>query len=73
MTRLLLRNPSNYVMWIILFWIFVNCLCLSHLFLFYDDETRPRSHECQVPPMLIGVGIATDLVLSGRGIVNPAA
>jgi hypothetical protein len=32
-------NPSNYVMWIILFWIFVNCLCLSHLFLFYGDET----------------------------------
>jgi hypothetical protein len=45
MTRLLFRNPSNYIMWIILFWIFVNCICLSHLFLFYGDETTAQSND----------------------------
>jgi cellulose synthase (UDP-forming) len=35
MTHLLFRDPSNFVMWIIVFWLFVNSICLSHLFIFY--------------------------------------
>ena len=34
MTHLLGRNPSNYVLWILVFWLFVNSICLGHLFLF---------------------------------------
>ena len=38
MTHLLFQDPLNYVMWIIVFWLFVNGVCLSHLFLFYPVD-----------------------------------
>ncbi len=35
MTHLLFQTPSNYILWIIVFWLFVNSICLGHLFVFY--------------------------------------
>jgi cellulose synthase (UDP-forming) len=38
MAHLVAMTPSNYVMWIILFWLFMNSVSLGHLFIFKYEE-----------------------------------
>ncbi len=38
MSPLVASNPSNCIMWIILCWLYVNSVCLGHLFIFKYEK-----------------------------------